>query len=110
MSKKNYKSPNKDDLVSGNILDIYGDSKSQTEWLGKAILIEPRSDLALGELPFIKAEVGGTKTRSPQIIIWSRERWLVEFVEGPMKGHKTCRYIAYFLGVGIKWLDNYNIN
>lgn len=109
MLKKNFKKPDKNDLVSGNILDIYSDSRSDNSvWLGKAVLLERRASSYSDETPFIKYEVGGTKNREPQIIVWSRQRWLVEFVEGPLTGHKTCRYIGYFECVGIECLKSLN--
>lgn len=107
MSKDKYKNPKKKDLKAGKILDIYGNSKSQEEWLGKAVLIEYQPSKHGNENTYIRKEVGGTKSRQPRIIIWSTQRWLVEFIEGPLTGHRTCRYIAYYVGTGIECLKQF---
>jgi hypothetical protein len=99
MKKSDYVKPDINDLVSGNELVIYNDYKEQEDPVGTARLIEYRTSLSRSELPYTRAEIGGSDIQDPHTIIWSYQRWLVEFLDGPLKGFTTARYIAYFVCV-----------
>lgn len=61
---------------------------------GRAKLIEYKPSKHVEELEFIK---NSAETKDEKInLIWSSQRWIVEFIDGPMKGFKTARYISYF--------------
>jgi hypothetical protein len=90
--------PSKKDLKKGSILPIYSDHINEKDLIGNARLIEYKKSWRQ-ELPFIKAEFGGTDKQAPHTIIWSYQRWVVEFVDGPRKGLRSAHYISYFVTV-----------
>lgn len=95
MTKQEYLKPDKEDFYKGNILTIYSDVENEENPVGKARLIEPM-EFSLFDVEYIREEIGGSDKQNPHTIVWTKERWKIEFIDGPSKGFITARYIARF--------------
>lgn len=98
LKRKDFSKPEKSDLIKGNILPIYADFTEEKGFRGKAILIERSPSKWRDEKNgFIRAIIGdGNEDREGYAVMWKFQRWVIQFVDGPQKGHKTCANIGYF--------------
>ena len=94
MTKRKQLYPRKRDLKPGSVHKIFTDYREMEDLEGRAKLIEYAPSTYLDELEFIK---GSRKTTERTLdLIWSYQRWIIEFIDGPRKGFRTARYISYF--------------
>ena len=95
--KKLYKCPDKRDLITGAVVDIYVDYKERKNFEGFAELIE-KVDCRVPEAQrvYVRIEIGTNKKQAPHTVIWSYERWKVKFINS---NFITVRNIAYFVAV-----------
>lgn len=107
MHRKYFMKPDVEDLKKGAILPIYTNYLEQQGLIGNARLIKYQPGWR-PELPYIRAEIGGTDLQEPNTINWCFQRWIVEFLDGPQKGFRTARNIAYFLSID-SYLNNSEI-
>lgn len=107
--KKDYAYPSKSDLHKGNILPIYGEFTTEENFRGNARLIERKKSPWRNEnAGFIRTILKGkNEEREGYAIMWKHQRWVVEFVDGPYKGHRTAANIGYFYAYSFldKWED-----
>ena len=99
----NLKKPTREDLVEGLVTNVYLD---ENNYEGVAKLIERRPSWRQAS-PYIK-HIEGDGEENEKIINWCKERWLVEFLDGRLKGQKVLRWIHYYHSMGIigNELDN----
>lgn len=90
----NAKEYTKDRLVPDNVLDVYFNYDSDTDYLGKVKLIEKKND----GLPFTLEDAS-----EDNYVTWSYENWLVEVVESKYykQGHRKLHKIPYHYNTGI---------
>lgn len=97
LRKQDFASPKREDLKKGNILPIYGEYTTQENFRGNARLIErKKSSWRDEDAGFIRAVVGGREIREGWAVMWKHQRWVIQYVDGPYEGHKTCANIGYF--------------
>ncbi len=92
----NLRKPIKEDLKKGLVTKIFLDGEI---YEGIARLIEKRPSWR-DVHPYIKAFINENEDNE-RVINWSQERWLVEFLEGRLKGQKVLRWIHYYHSTGI---------
>ena len=96
-TRKDFSYPKKSDLVKGNILSIYSNFTEEEGFRGHAMLIERMPSKWRDEKNgFIRTVIGGTQQKEGYAVMWKFQRWMIEYVDGPLKGHKTCANIGYF--------------
>ena len=109
MTRKEFMEPSAEEVKEGEILPIYLENfMTQEGFEGNALLIEHCPSPWREEVYYIRAEVGGTDKQNPNVINWSFQRWLVEFIDGPMKGVRCHRYIAFFVCIDQHLTSNYS--
>lgn len=98
--KRHYRCPMESDLGTGCIAEIYEDFRNMKKYQGRARLLqELEANTPKHQRQYIRAEIGNPKKQAPHTIVWSWQRWRVEFIDGPFKGWITARKIAYFVAV-----------
>ena len=88
-------------LKEGNIVPIFLNWKDQKEFRGNAMLInrikdkEPDEDVKEYEF----AEIGSNlqyRKKEKVSVVYSYQRWVISFVDGPMQGFRTSVNISYY--------------
>lgn len=112
--KRKYKNRKKKDLKVGAVLPIYIDYKQEEKFRGNAKLLNKfESQTFQSRYPpsmrsYVRAEVGSGNKYEPQTIIWSWERWRIQFVDGPDKGFITACNIAYYVTTNSYYESGYD--
>ena len=97
VSRKDFSKPEKSELIKGNILPIYADFTEEKGFRGNAVLIRRSPSKWRDEKKgFIRAIIGGGSDREGYAVMWKFQRWVIQYVDGPLKGHTTCANIGYF--------------
>jgi hypothetical protein len=95
--KKDYAKPLKEDLYIGNVLPIYGEFTTEEHFRGNALLIKRKKSSWRDEnAGYIRAIIECSGEREGYAVMWKHQRWIVKYIDGPLRGHITCANIGYF--------------
>lgn len=89
----------KGQLKTNNIISIYLNWKEKKDFRGNAILIERLKDPSELQKEYLFCEIGkDSPYRKKDLIsiIYSYQRWIIKFVDGPEKGFQTAVNISYY--------------